>query len=86
MSDTKSRGTVNIDPDVLKFAKVYAAENGTTVKDLVETALLAWLSRWPKTGMVPTHTARRLSARARRLPPTTSGSPRSESAPPRKPK
>ena len=86
MNTKPSRGTVNIDPEVLKHAKVYAATQDTSVKNLVETALLAYFLRWPRTGTETIHTARLLSETGRRRLRSTSGSPRSESAPPRKPK
>jgi hypothetical protein len=56
---------VNIDPEVLKQAKVYAAQQDTTVKTLVETALLAYITRWPKTGTAASRNARRLSVTER---------------------
>jgi hypothetical protein len=41
--------TVTIDREVAKQAKVVAAQEGVTLQYLVETAMLAWLTRWPKT-------------------------------------
>jgi hypothetical protein len=58
MSTDKSRGTVNIDPEVLKQLKVYAAENDTTVKNLVERAILSYITRWPKLGTAASRSAR----------------------------
>lgn len=47
-----------LDREVVKQAKVLAASEGITLKELVETALMAWILRWPK---VPP-SARRVTA------------------------
>lgn len=56
----KSTTTVMLDREVVKMAKIVAAEENITLKTLVETAMLAYLSRWPKPK----------SAMGRVLPPT----------------
>jgi hypothetical protein len=76
MSAIKSRGTVNIDPEALRAVKIVAAEQGTTVKNIVEKALWAYFLRWPRTGMETSRTAHPRSEKGRRPQPTTSGSPR----------
>jgi hypothetical protein len=48
----RSTTTVTIDREVAKRAKIAAAELGVTLQWLVETSMLAWLTRWPK-GTVP---------------------------------
>jgi hypothetical protein len=48
----RSTTTVTIDREVVKQAKIVAAEQGVTLQYIVETAMLAWLTRWPK-GTVP---------------------------------
>lgn len=45
---TKSTTTVALDREVVREAKVLAAREGTTLKTLVETAMLAYITRWPK--------------------------------------
>lgn len=44
----KSTTTVMLDREVVKMAKIVAAEEGITLKQLVETSMLAYLSRWPR--------------------------------------
>lgn len=39
---------VQLDREVVRNAKIVAAEQGTTLKSIVETALLAYLIRWPR--------------------------------------
>jgi hypothetical protein len=40
--------TIEIDREVAKQAKIVAAQEGVTLKWLVETSLLAYIIRWPK--------------------------------------
>jgi hypothetical protein len=49
----KSTTTVELDREVVKAAKVVAAQEGITLKAYVERAMLAWVIRWPK-GVQPT--------------------------------
>jgi hypothetical protein len=44
--------TIEIDREVARQGKIAAAERGVTLKWLVETALLAYMTRWPR-GTVP---------------------------------
>lgn len=44
----KSTSTVMLDREVIKAAKVCAAEEGITLKAYVERAMLAYVQRWPK--------------------------------------
>jgi hypothetical protein len=44
----KRNTTVEIDREVAKQAKIVAAQEGVTLKWLIETAMVAWLTRWPK--------------------------------------
>jgi hypothetical protein len=48
----KRNTTIEIDREVARQGKIVAAEQGVTLKWLVETSLLAYLTRWPK-GTVP---------------------------------
>jgi hypothetical protein len=45
----RSTTTVTVDREVVRQAKIVAAQKGVTLRYLVETAMLAWLTRWPKT-------------------------------------
>lgn len=40
--------SVRIDKEVNAALKVMAAQEGTTVKELIERALMAYYTRWPK--------------------------------------
>jgi hypothetical protein len=44
--------TIEIDREVARLGKILAAEQGVTLKYIVETAMVAYLTRWPK-GTVP---------------------------------
>jgi hypothetical protein len=57
----KRNTTIEIDREVARQAKIVAAKEGVTLKWLAETALLAWLTRWPK-GTVPQKKADPLSS------------------------
>jgi hypothetical protein len=45
----RSTTTVELDREVVKAAKIVAAQEGITLKAYVERAMLAWCTRWPKT-------------------------------------
>ena len=48
MSTIRPRSTVNIDREVLHQVKIVALERETTVKALIETALLEWAKAQPE--------------------------------------
>lgn len=43
-----TRTTIEVSSEVAKAARVYAAEQEISLKWLTETALLAYITRWPK--------------------------------------
>jgi hypothetical protein len=49
----RANTTVELDREVVRQAKVLAAQEGITLKEWVERAMLAWVTRWPKTGTRP---------------------------------
>jgi hypothetical protein len=48
----KRNTTIEIDREVVRQAKILCAQEGVTLKWLVETSLLAYMTRWPR-GTVP---------------------------------
>ena len=75
MPTPKSRAPVHIDPEVHKRLKIVAAEQGTTVKHIVEVALLAYFTRWPKANTVGAVPGVNRPGRARLARPPTSARP-----------
>jgi hypothetical protein len=53
--------TIEIDREVARQGKIVAAEQDVTLKWLVETALLAYITRWPK-GLGPKKKTTELSS------------------------
>jgi hypothetical protein len=45
--------TVELDREVVREAKVLAAQEGITLKAFIERSMLAWVTRWPKAGVKP---------------------------------
>jgi hypothetical protein len=44
----KRNTTIEIDREVTRQAKILCAQEGVTLKWLVETSLLAYMTRWPR--------------------------------------
>jgi hypothetical protein len=44
----KRNTTIEIDREVARQAKILCAQEGVTLKWLVETSLLAYMTRWPR--------------------------------------